>query len=501
MKKAAIALILCFIYLLGGCNLNAASPENAGCVHTDADDNGSCDLCSVSVIVTVDIFNINDLHGKIADADTHPGVDELTTYIKNAEETRQNVLLLSTGDMWQGSTESNMTEGLLTTDWMNDIGFAAMTLGNHEFDWGEEPVKKNAEAAEFPFLAINIYNRATKAPVDYCQASVVVEYDGIQVGIIGAIGDCYSSIASEKVEDIYFVTDDDLTKLVQKEAEKLRSEGVDFIIYSIHDGFEDSKGAGITKVTSSNLAYYYDTMLSDGYVDLVFEGHTHQRYLLQDVHGVYHMQNGGDNKGISYAKVQVNSVTGTSSVSNPKLITTGEYALLEDDPIVNNLLQQYDHLISPALRVVGQNRKFRSGNEMRQLVADLYYKFGKELWGDEYDITLGGGFVSIRAPRELPAGDVTYAQLQALFPFDNELVLGSIQGRDLLNQFIETENSNYFICRKDSASINPDKTYYIIVDTYSSNYGPNKITEIARYDEKFYARDLLADYIEAGNLD
>ena len=501
MKKATIALLLCISCILSGCIPNIIAPDTTGHIHLDGDNNGICDNCQTSLIVTVDIYNINDLHGKVADADTHPGVDELTTYIKNAAKPQNNVLLLSTGDMWQGSTESNMTEGLLTTDWMNDIGFAAMTLGNHEFDWGEEPVRKNSEAADFPLLAINIYDRSTNQPVDYCQGSVVVEYDGIQIGIIGAIGDCYSSIASEQVKDIYFKTDDELTNLVKAESAKLRSEGVDFIIYSIHDGFEDSKGAGITKVTSSNLSYYYDTELSNGYVDLVFEGHTHQRYLLQDVHGVYHMQNGGDNKGISYAKLQINSVTGTSQVSNPKLIPTGEYALLEDDPIVNDLLEEYDALISPALRVVGKNATRKHGTEMRQLVADLYYEFGEELWGDQYDITLGGGFISIRAPRELPAGEVTYAQLQALFPFDNQLVLGSIQGRDLLEKFIETDNSNYFIYRKDSTSINPNKTYYIIVDTYSSNYGPNKITEIARYDEKFYARDLLADYIEAGNLD
>lgn len=500
MKKNILIFMLCLLLILCGCSPVDVATDDVGCVHADSDDNGICDSCQISLIVTVDIYSINDLHGKVADADTHPGVDELTTYIKNAEK-NSNVLLLSTGDMWQGSTESNRTEGLLTTEWMNDIGFDAMTLGNHEFDWGEEPVKKNAEAAQFPFLAINIYDRATNKQVEYCQSSVVVEYDGIQIGIIGAMGDCYSSIASEQVKDIYFKTDDELTNLVKAESEKLRSEGVDFIIYSIHDGFEESKGAGITKVTSNKLSYYYDAALSNGYVDLVFEAHTHQRYLLQDVHGVYHMQNGGDNKGISFAKIQVNSVTGTSQVNNPKLIATGEYALMEDDPIVNDLLQEYDAMISPALRVVGNNAKRRSANEMRQLVADLYYQFGQEKWGNEYDIALGGGFISIRAPRELPTGEVTYAQLQALFPFDNQLVLGAIQGRDLLDKFIETENSNYFICRKDSASINPNKTYYIIVDTYSSNYAPNRITEIARFDEKFYARDLLADYIALGKLD
>ena len=78
------------------------------------------------------------------------------------------------------------------------MGFVAMALGNHEYDWGEEYVEANAELAEFPFIAINIYDRDTNQLVDYCQPSVVVEAGDIQIGIIGAMGNCYSSIASEK---------------------------------------------------------------------------------------------------------------------------------------------------------------------------------------------------------------------------------------------------------------------------------------------------------------
>ena len=44
--------------------------------HVDDGDDGKCDVCGVTTLVIVDFYNINDLHGKIADADTHPGVDE-----------------------------------------------------------------------------------------------------------------------------------------------------------------------------------------------------------------------------------------------------------------------------------------------------------------------------------------------------------------------------------------------------------------------------------------
>ena len=134
------------------------------------------------LIVYVDFYSINDLHGKFVDNDSQPGVDELTTYLKNAREKDDYAFFLSAGDMWQGGAESNITKGQIITDWMNELDFTSMTIGNHEFDWSSEYIKKNAEIAEFPFLAINIYDRQTNERVEYCDASVVVEAGGLQIG-------------------------------------------------------------------------------------------------------------------------------------------------------------------------------------------------------------------------------------------------------------------------------------------------------------------------------
>ncbi len=473
--------------------------------HTDADSNGVCDLCFDSVYVYFNIYSINDLHGKMLDGDSHPGVDELTTYLKNAQQTQDNVIILSAGDMWQGSAESNSTNGFVITEWMNELDFVSMTIGNHEFDWGEDSIRENLELAEFPFLAINIYDRDTDTLADYCTPSVMVERGGLQVGIIGAIGDCYSSIAADKTENVYFKTGSQLTALVKAESERLRSEGADLIIYSLHDGYGSTENT-LTSVSSSKISSYYDTALSDGYVDLVFEGHTHQGYRLIDNYGVYHLQNRGDNKGgISYVQLALNTANDTSSVQTTALITHSSYQHLEDDPIVEDLVEKYSEQITPATRLLGQNGQYRSGNALRQLVADLYYEAGVERWGEQYDIVLGGGYISIRSPGCLYAGDVTYADLQTMFPFDNRLTLCSIQGRYLSSKFLNTNNSNYFIGygdygRQVSSKINMNATYYIVTDSYSALYAPNHLTVVEEYDEGVYARDLLADYIEAGGL-
>lgn len=477
-------------------------PED--CAHADADENGSCDICSISVIVNLDFYSINDLHGKVVNGESQPGIEELTSYFYHAYEQDDHAILLSAGDMWQGSSESNLTKGALLTDWMNEMGIVSMTLGNHEFDWGEAYIEMNAEIAEFPFLAINIFDRDTNERVPYCAPSVMIERDGVQIGIIGAIGDCYSSISGEHSQDFYFKVGKELTALVKDESERLRQEGADFIIYSIHDGYGQSKN-NVTTVAGTQLSSYYDTSLSRGYVDLVFEGHTHQRYVLRDEYGVYHLQGGGENRGISHADVNINTVTSQATVLQAEFVENDVYSAFAADGLINELLLKYEEQIAPSRKELGMNAAFRNSTYLRKLVAKLYYQAGMEKWGEDYDIVLGGGFISVRNPYELEKGTVTYAMLQSIFPFDNRLVLCSIKGRDLKNKFFETSNSNYFIYYEQYgedvwANLDPDATYYVIVDTYSSSYTSNRLTVVAEYDDNIYARDLLAAFIENGGL-
>ena len=308
-------------------------------------------------------------------------------------------------------------------------------------DWGETYIENNATLAGFPLLAINIYDRDTNERVSYCQSSVLVQRGGARIGIIGAMGDCYSSISGEMSGGIYFKTGRELTDLVKSEAQALREAGADFIVYSVHDGHGSSSSGSIS---DSALSAYYDPILSEGYVDIVFEGHTHQRYVLTDGDGVYHLQGGGDNKGITHAEATINFANGRSEVTTAELISSTTYAHLPDDPIVETLKEKYRDQISAGDAVLGYNDSYRSGDYLRQLVADLYAKVGEEAFAD-YDVVLGGGFLSVRSPYNLVAGEVTYSRLQMIMPFDNTLVLCSVKGSDLKKKFINTSNSNYFI--------------------------------------------------------
>lgn len=512
MKKKWFALLLCAVTAFGTACVSVdkdGDSQNGGensstvtCLHVDGDGNGACDKCQETLSVTFDFYAVNDLHGKFEDTDTQPGVDEMTTYLKNAVAKNPNTILLSSGDMWQGSAESNLTNGNIVTEWMNELDFASMTIGNHEYDWGSDAIKQNAALAEFPLLALNIYDRETNERVEYCDASVMVEKSGVKIGIIGAVGDCYSSIAADKCADVYFKTGSQLTALVKAESQSLRAQGADYIVYSIHDGLGQNK-SGVYEASNSEISYY-DVSLSEGYVDLVFEGHSHCSYVLKDSKGVYHLQGGGDNRGISHARVDINVANDKAVEKTVEYVPQSTYVTLEDDPIVDTLMTKYDEVIAKANKVLGTNERYRGYDELLETMAQLYYEKGVELWGDKYDIVLGGGYLNVRSPYELQVGTVTYGTLQMLFPFDNNLVLCSVLGAKLESRFF-SDVKNYYVGYGEYGeevkyNIDRSETYYVVVDSYSSAYPANGLTEIARYDEAVYGRDLMAAYIEAGGF-
>ena len=268
-------------------------------------------------------------------------------------------------------------------------------------------------------------------------------------------------------------------------------------MYSIHEGYESSLSS-ITNVSSSEISYY-DTSLSNGYVDLVFEGHTHQNYILEDEYGVYHLQGGGENRYVSRADVSYNTVTAKYTVK-PSIVGQSIYANsnLKDDPVVEEIFSKYFPDSNPYTTVLGRNASQKNGTAICDAVAKLYYEKGIAEWGSQYNIVLGGGFLRTRSPYYVYAGNVTYADLFSVLPFDNDIVLGKIQGRYLKSQFLETSNSDYHVYGNISSSAVSDYTYYyIVVDSYSSTYKYNRITEVARL-KGTYARDLLAEFVSAG---
>lgn len=445
----------------------------------------------------VDIYAFNDTHGNLKDTEGKGiGISKMSTLLDDLTKDK-SALLVHQGDMWQGSIESNYTYGKFGTEWLKNQGFAAMTVGNHEFDWGPDKIIENKEAFDFPILGINVVDATTRQRVDYLDPSVVVERDGLKIGIIGAIGNCLSSISSSNVPGIAFATGTELTNLVKAESTRLRSEeNCDFIVYSLHGS--PSRDADET----------YDMSLStDHYVDLVLEGHTHTSYSEKDSGGVYHVQANANNESFYQISLTYNFTDSTYTIAEPVEYDTrytSPYINYTVDGDTDSLFTKYESYYLFAYEELGENEVYRSADTLKRKVSELYLEAGLKKWASNYQIILGGGYTSCRGSG-LEAGTVIYAKLAELFPFNNDVVLCSVSGADLKNTSFINYHKDYYLTWSDYGnsikdSIDDNTTYYLVTDTYNSDYNPNHLTVIDRLSTggKF-ARDLLADYIKAGN--
>ena len=162
---------------------------------------------------TLNILHINDWHSRIeinnkfestcsaeeeGKGECIGGAARLITAIKQEREKLkdQNVVLLSAGDNFQGSLFYTTYKGKAEGEFLNQMGFDAMALGNHEFDDGEEALVPFIDQAKFPILGVNIKPNNQSKANGKIKPSVVLEIGGEKIGIVGAVTTETPEIAS-----------------------------------------------------------------------------------------------------------------------------------------------------------------------------------------------------------------------------------------------------------------------------------------------------------------
>jgi len=137
-------------------------------------------------VVPLQILTVNDFHGALLENGKNPGAAKIAAYLKDMKAQNPNgTLILSAGDMFQGSADSNLLYGKTVVEVMNEIGFDAMTLGNHEFDWGVPILKQRIAQSHFPYLSANIIEKATGNLAPFVKPYALFERSGIKIAVIG----------------------------------------------------------------------------------------------------------------------------------------------------------------------------------------------------------------------------------------------------------------------------------------------------------------------------
>ena len=217
------------------------------------------------------ILHTNDVHSHI---DPFPmdgtqnqgmgGVERRFNLIKKVRASEKNVLLLDAGDIFQGTPYFNMYNGELEIKLMEQMGYDATTIGNHDFDGGMENLVKQLKYASFPILNAN-YGVANTPLQNYVQPYKIFVKDGIKVGVFG-VGIELAGLVPEKLygETRY----NDPVSIANDIASKLKNaEKCDYVICLSHLGYKfDNDSNKISDVKLAGLSKN---------IDLIIGGHTH----------------------------------------------------------------------------------------------------------------------------------------------------------------------------------------------------------------------------------
>ena len=371
------------------------------------------------------------------------------------KENPDNTIIISSGDMFQGSALSSMSRGELVLDAMNYVGFDAMTLGNHEFDWGLSTITRfcdgNADNGEatFPFLGANIINKNTNKIADGLKPYTVIKRAGLTIGIIGLIG--YgeeSDILTSNVRDYTFTRE---LPVIKKYAKELReTEKCDIVLLSTH-------------CDTSDINYTLADLKGSEKIDAVFNGHTHQEYYGEIARSdgstrMPYVQSGSYGRYVGsvvltydyeHKKVTDESVTNLRAKNNCKIT----------DSNIDNMFSKYQEYVDIANEELGV-----SGVTIYQPTGGL---FCADSLVEKFDVDFGicnrGGIRGSGFP--IYGGDmITYGDVFEIMPFENNVVIVELLGSVIINRLFSGADSYYFISTNvnvDSRTINGVK-----IDTY-----------------------------------
>lgn len=178
------------------------------------------------------ILHVNDFHG-FAEPYKPYGSDEMlggmAWLAATVEDLRKErpTMLLAAGDMIQGNNWANLFQGESVIEMMNAMQFDAMVTGNHEFDFGQDVLKRRSDAAAFPVLAANVEGMEVLKPY------MLKEINNIKVAVIGVVtGETPVTTHPRNVTGLKFMAPEEtLTRYV----EELRPK-VDLIVVLSHLG-------------------------------------------------------------------------------------------------------------------------------------------------------------------------------------------------------------------------------------------------------------------------
>lgn len=257
MRKPASKFLSLFLVLAMVCSLFGAAfaaEEETATPYVIPDVDGK-----------VVILHTNDTHGADLDEEgTSFGMAGVAQLKKDFEAAGADVLLVSAGDSIMGKPLVSADQGKSAIEFMNAAGYDAMTVGNHELDFGIDNLKALAKDADFPILCADMTTEADGKTV--FDSNKIFEIGGVKVGVFGlATPETLTKADASKMPGITFPQTDKLYAVAQAQVDELNKAGADLIVCLGHLGIDDES------IGNRSI----DVCEHVNGIDLFIDGHSH----------------------------------------------------------------------------------------------------------------------------------------------------------------------------------------------------------------------------------
>lgn len=397
-------------------------------------------IISLFLIVVLVCFNMpnfayaegNDEIVILFENDVHCAVDgyaKLAGMKNELSETLDYVGVVSVGDYVQGSSLGAISKGEYIVNIMNMIGYDAVTLGNHEFDYKIPRLMELVDMMNTKPVCSNFQKIGEKESV--FRPYTMVSYGGVDIAYVGiTTPDTISSSSPAQFKDdtgeyIYTFNGNNLYEVVQKSIDAAKAEGAEYIVGLSHLGTENVYEEWSAQSLINN---------TEGF-DVVLDGHSHsvvEKMIVKD-------KNNDDvivaSTGTKFANIGKLTITGDGDI-NTELIATETYEKT-DNNVVQYIAQINEEYANLGNRKIGVSKVKlttvdKDGN---RIIRNAETNLG-DLCADAYRVVTGAdiGFINgggIRA--DINEGDITFNDILSVYPFNNLVCVVEVTGQQIVD--------------------------------------------------------------------
>ena len=391
--------------------------------------------CSAPKEYTVRIIHTTDVHGELFPTDFISGEDtggsaaRLATFLHEARQKNPDLLLLDGGDLLQGTPliyydNSHYKEGPhFATEVYNRLGYDAMCFGNHDIEAGHEVYDAFEARADFPILCCNITRIETGK--SYYQPYKIFKRNGLKIAVIGVITPAVPEwIAEPLYAGMRF--EEPISAVAHTLQEVQAKAQPDLVVLLAHTGFQN-RNADIQENASKAIAEQING------IDIILMGHDHESAITQ----VKNPQ--GD------SVLLINPANRLQRVSDVTITIRKKGKQVIGRTITPQLTELSAYEPDSAFMKHFEAAIHHFEKEMQQPVGaiDAPLNGGDALWGSsaymsfihEVQLEATGAKVSFAAPLslsfKLPCGTLTYADMFALYPYENSLYAMELTGQEI----------------------------------------------------------------------